>query len=33
MLPDARYQQRMIHFMRNVLDRVSHRHMNEPRRC
>ena len=27
MLPDARYQRCMVHFMRNVLSKVSHRHM------
>ena len=26
MLPDARYQRCMVHFMRNVLSRVSHKH-------
>ncbi|GAA0851790.1 hypothetical protein GCM10008915_68340 [Bifidobacterium pullorum subsp. gallinarum] len=26
MLPDARYQRCMVHFMRNVLSKVSHRH-------
>lgn len=27
MLPDARYQRCMVHFMRNVLSKVSHRHV------
>ena len=27
MLPDAGYQRCMVHFMRNVLSRVSHKHM------
>ena len=27
MLPDARYQRCMVHFMRNVLSRVSYKHM------
>ena len=27
MLPDAGYQRCMVHFMRNVLSKVSHRHM------
>ena len=26
MLPDARYQRCMVHFMRNVLSKVSHKH-------